>query len=91
MTIKIKMKIKIKIKMSSHLFPSPTQRAPLEPPPLPNGPQWGPSPFPPKALREGGEEGVAEGLALMREQRLPPPECLSRWWERENNNKNDMR
>ena len=40
-------------------------RAPLAPPSLL-----------PKALREGGEEGVAEGLALMRERRLPPPECL---------------
>ena len=39
------------------------------------GPTWAP-PLLPKALREGGEEGVAEGLALMRERRLPPPECL---------------
>ena len=36
----------------------------------------GPPPLPPRALREGGEEGEAEGLALMRERRLPPPECL---------------
>ena len=30
-----------------------------------------------RALREGGEEGEAEGLALMRDRRLPPPECLN--------------
>ena len=32
-----------------------------------------------KALREGGEDGVVEGLALYGERRLPPPECL--WGE----------
>ena len=40
-----------------------------------HGPHLGP-PLLPNALREGGEDGVAEGLALMRERRLPPPECL---------------
>ena len=38
----------------------------------------GPPPLPPRALREGGEEGVAEGLALMRERRLPPSGVP--WW-----------
>ena len=58
--------------MMSHQFPPP-------PPCGAHGPHWGlPPPLPPKALREGGEEGVAEGLALMRERRLPPSGVP--WW-----------